>query len=251
MSKQTPLTGILCDDRIRSTGPISFARFMELLPSIIREHGYYTSARAKLGAAGDFYTSAHVAPVFARILGQHLERHWTAMQRPDPFDWVELGAADGQLAAELLPWVRQRSPDFFACLRYTAVERSLSLRRRLEENLEIYGPKVKASAKLPEGPSGSHNGQSFQGLIFANEFFDALPVHFAGMAPRSMAGTPDNLRGWQTDVESRRTQPASPREPSRFPLRSRPKSQKPRGGLACAEICPPRRRVSIENCRKT
>ena len=57
----------LIADRIRTSGPISFAEFMEL--SLYHpELGYYARVAQKTGRAGDFFTSVDVGPVFGELL---------------------------------------------------------------------------------------------------------------------------------------------------------------------------------------
>ncbi|OFW27276.1 MAG: hypothetical protein A3H27_07355 [Acidobacteria bacterium RIFCSPLOWO2_02_FULL_59_13] len=171
MSPDSPLLAFIREE-IRASGPIAFHRFLELClyhPDL----GYYNTERTKLGASGDFYTSAHVAPVFARILARHFERLWRKLDCPSRFDLVELGPGDGQFANELLAWVEPCFPDFFPCLRYVAIEQSAQLRNRIQESLAHFGSRITILPSLPIPP----NADGFQGCIFANEFFDALPVH--------------------------------------------------------------------------
>jgi len=165
-------------EEIRSTpaGAIPFHRFMELC-LYHPQHGYYNSARTKLGAAGDFYTAAHVAPVFARLLARHLEHCWDEWGKPARFDFVELGPGDGTLAEELLSWVSARYPEMFSSLRYTGVEQSPRFRDRLSARLQRFAPQARILADLPGGKGQEEISSAFQGLLFANEFFDALPVH--------------------------------------------------------------------------
>ena len=163
-------------EEVRTSGPLTFFRFMELCLYHPRL-GYYNTERAKLGASGDFYTSTHVSPVFARLLGRHLERAWEALGQPAGFDLVELGAGDGLLGSELLPWLRQRFPDLFSCLRYTAVEQSAVLRNLLQDRLHAYRDRLQVMETLAPGTSASAAESQFQGCVFANEFFDALPIH--------------------------------------------------------------------------
>ncbi|MBI4442517.1 MAG: SAM-dependent methyltransferase, partial [Acidobacteria bacterium] len=137
------------------------------------ELGYYNTERTKLGASGDFYTSAHVAPVFARVLARHFERLWKKLDCPSRFDLVELGPGDGLFASELLTWVEQYFPDFFSCLRYVAIEQGAHLRNRLQMSLSHFGSRITILPSLPIPP----NTDGFQGCVFASEFFDALPVH--------------------------------------------------------------------------
>ena len=174
MTSDSSLLPIL-EEEIRARGPIPFARFMEVC-LYHPQHGYYSSERARLGASGDFYTSAHVAPIFARILARHWERLWEELGRPARFDLVELGPGDGSLAHDALSWVRERFPRFFASLRYVGVERSARLRSRLEETLQSFSDRAEIVADLSALPLRT-NPQGICGCVFANEFFDALPVH--------------------------------------------------------------------------
>ncbi len=124
---------------IEEQGPISFRRFMEL--ALYRpEHGYYRRARDPFGKSGDFFTNSQLQPVFGRLLAQQIARWRDEMGRPPAFTVVEIGAGRG----ETLQQVRQSLPDV-PCV---AVEVS--------------------SRDLPD---------SLTGVVYANEFFDALPVH--------------------------------------------------------------------------
>ena len=170
MPSQPPLLPVI-RDLIRASGPITFHHFMELC-LYHPQHGYYNSGSVRLGAAGDFYTSAHVTPVFAQILARHFQRTWVSLGKPSTFDLVELGPGDGLLASELLSRTGQRFPEMSACLRYTAVEESAHFRKRLGENLSHYRNRTRIVENLT-----AVSKAGFQGCIFANEFFDALPIH--------------------------------------------------------------------------
>jgi len=175
MSHELPLLPLLREE-IRRSGPLSFYRFMELC-LYHPQHGYYVSGRRKLGAGGDFYTSAHLAPVLARLLAQHLERLWNILGRPARFDLVELGPGDGSLASELLPWARYRFPEFFVSLHYLGVEQSPQGITRIEERLREFSGHARIAASN-DWLSGQMAEEGLQGCVFANEFFDALPVHW-------------------------------------------------------------------------
>src|ERR1041384_4349842 len=111
MAVETPLMPLLRAEIAAAGGKITFARFMELClyhPQL----GYYNTDRVKLGKHGDFYTSAHLGPVFARLLARHFEMLWHKLGKPARFDLVELGPGDGWFAAELLPWIAKRFPHF-------------------------------------------------------------------------------------------------------------------------------------------
>lgn len=184
MPSESPLLPLLREE-IRSSGPLSFYRFMELC-LYHPQYGYYSSGRRKLGAGGDFYTSAHLAPVFARLLAQHLERLWNDLGQPARFDLVELGPGDGALAGELLLWVRIRFPEFSAALHYLGVEQSVRGQVGIEERLQDF-PDCARIVGSEDWLAGQAAAEEIQGCVFANEFFDALPLH--GLVWR--------VEGWQ------------------------------------------------------
>lgn len=170
---ETPLMPLLREEIRASSGRISFARFMELC-LYHPQHGYYNTARAKLGRHGDFYTTAHLGPLLARLLARHFQQLWRELGEPDRFDLVELGPGDGWFAAELWPWIEKRFPKFHTRFHYTAVEQSPAQRRRIEEKLAPFADRCRILPSLPTPP---HKADRFTGCVFANEFFDALPVH--------------------------------------------------------------------------
>ena len=87
----------LIGDRIRTSGPISFAEFMDI--SLYHpELGYYARAAQKTGRAGDFFTSVDVGPIFGELLAKQLAEMfrllWPRVEGPEPgavFVLVEAG----------------------------------------------------------------------------------------------------------------------------------------------------------------
>src|SRR5437879_4607169 len=87
-------------------------------------HGYYSKAESKRFA--DYYTSVDVHPIFARLLAQQFAEMWESLSRPREFMLVEGGAGVGRFAAQVLDCCERKLPDFYAAMRYVAVERSAS-----------------------------------------------------------------------------------------------------------------------------
>ena len=81
----------------------------------------------------------------------------------------ELGPGRGLFAQDVLDWSEKKFPDFFRALRYVLVERSSALQKRIEATLSRHIETEKAA--LP--PNDDLGAPS---IVFANEFFDALPV---------------------------------------------------------------------------
>jgi SAM-dependent MidA family methyltransferase len=147
-------------DEIGRSGPMPFARFMELA-LYDPDGGYYRAADARPGRGGDFLTAPELHPIFGEMVGRAVVDAWEALGRPVPFVVREHGAGAGALALAMLPGL---PPD----IAYDPVEidprRDASLRARL------------ADAGLDGRLAAPHPGP-FDGLILANEVLDALPVH--------------------------------------------------------------------------
>jgi SAM-dependent MidA family methyltransferase len=154
---------------IRQSGPISFARFMELA-LYHPELGYYSSDRVAVGRHGDYFTNVSVGPVFAQLLALQFVEIWEAVGKPPDFAVVEQGAHHGEFARDLLQAVRDREAGFFSKLRYRIVEPFPVLQSRQRETLSEFSAQTDWSESIEALPP-------FHGIHFSNELFDALPVH--------------------------------------------------------------------------
>ena len=179
------------EQEIRERGPIPFSRYMELC-LYDPELGYYSRNAEKFGKAGDFYTSSDVHAVFGRVLARQLEEMWRALGEPEQMEILELGPGRGLFAQDVLDWSEKKFPDFFRALHYTLAESSASLRGQLASRFRrpIEAGKVSLPNPTGEDPSASSRQAARQStdvtrrtlapevplVIFANEFFDALPV---------------------------------------------------------------------------
>jgi SAM-dependent MidA family methyltransferase len=159
---------------IRANGPIRFSRYMELC-LYDPELGYYSRDTELFGKAGDFYTSSDVHAVFGRLLARQLHEVWRALGSPERIDLIELGPGRGLFAQDVLDWSEKKFPDFFHALRYVLVERSAALSVRIRTNLIRHLESEKALLTTGWEPS-LHTGSRVPTIVFANEFFDALPV---------------------------------------------------------------------------
>ena len=165
----TPLKSLLLDT-LRRNGPMTFERYMTLC-LYHSECGYYTQGRDRTGVAGDYFTSADLHPVFARLLARQAAEMWQALGRPVPFIWVEMGAGRGIFAADFLSWSAGALPDFAAALDYVAIEPGQRQRDRIQARLSAAGlaGKVRLLANLEELAPVT-------GCFFSNELVDAFPV---------------------------------------------------------------------------
>ena len=167
--RDTPLKKLLLDS-LRRTGPITFERYMELC-LYHPQFGYYTQGRDRTGVAGDYFTSADLHPVFARLVARQAAEIWNVIGRPVPFTWVEMGAGRGIFAADFLTWSAKALPEFAAALDYVAMEPGRRQRQRIQARLAEAGlaGKVRLLASLEELAPVT-------GCIFSNELVDAFPV---------------------------------------------------------------------------
>ena len=140
--------GELLQDEIRRDGPLPFRRFMEVT-LYHPEHGYYRKARDPFGKEGDFFTAEQIQPVFGILMAARIRQLYRAMGEPPDFVVVELGAG------------RQEMTEAFAEWRYIPLDVG------------------SGSAQPARGHSFGELPREFSGVVFSNEFFDALPVDVA------------------------------------------------------------------------
>ena len=160
-------------DEIRRNGPMRFSRYMELC-LYHPELGYYSRFTEQFGKAGDFYTSSDVHAVFGRLLARQFEEMWRALDSPERIDVIELGPGRGLFASDVLDWSAKQFPDFARALHYQLVEQSPTFRARLQERLSTHIANGRAAVFESLESAAFAAGQDL--IIFANEFFDALPV---------------------------------------------------------------------------
>lgn len=165
----TPLRQTI-EQEIAARGPIPFSRYMNLC-LYDPEHGYYSRNAEQFGKAGDFYTSSDVHAVFGRLLARQFDEMWRALGSPGELTLVELGPGRGLFAQDVMDWSEKKFPDFFRALRYVLVESSPALRERISATLSrrLTSGKAELVAILPSELNPAT-------ILFANEFFDALPV---------------------------------------------------------------------------
>jgi len=162
------------EQEIRERGPIAFSRFMELC-LYDGELGYYSRNAEQFGKAGDFYTSSDVHAVFGRLLARQFDEMWRTLGSPAQIELVELGPGRGLFAQDVLGWAEKKFPDFFRALRYVLVESSHALRARIKETLRRHLDSGKA-VLVEHYPLDEPSAGGTTTIVFANEFFDALPV---------------------------------------------------------------------------
>ncbi len=151
---------------IASSGPITFARYMELCLYHPR-YGYYMRPRSPRGKVGDYFTSPTVGPLFGKTLARQIAE--MADLIPGVFHLVEVGSGEGYLALDILNALKEQAPEVLRRLHYLSVEINPFMVERQKELL-------KAFKGLVSWPRWKEIG-GIRGCILANELLDALPVH--------------------------------------------------------------------------
>jgi len=154
-------------------GRITFARFMEMALYEPRL-GYYRQTSDRPTDAGDFLTAPETHAIFGWTVARRIEQMWAELDRPWPFRLIEYGAGSGTLALSILEGFRRHgSTDLLEVVCYRPIEsnpnRLADVRHRFDE-AGLAGV-LESGAEPPAGLGA--------GVVLANEFLDALPVHRA------------------------------------------------------------------------
>lgn len=149
--------------------------FAEFMAQVLYDpqFGYYNRDLPPMGCTGDYLTSPHLAPDFGELVAVQLEQMWQALQQPELFTVVEMGAGQGVLAADILRFCQADYRDFYPALHYVIIERAQGLRatqqRQLQHWVDMGRVTWQAWEEIPP--------DSVVGCFLSNELVDALPVH--------------------------------------------------------------------------
>src|SRR5580698_2047216 len=146
-------------------GWIGFDRYMELAlyaPGL----GYYSAGAHKLGPGGDFTTAPEVSRLFGGCVARQCAEILGALGGGS---MLEIGAGSGRLAGDVLSRLESlgQLPQ-----QYWILEISADLRDRQQRHLARRLPHLAGRIRWLDHPPGD----SFDGVVLANEVLDALPV---------------------------------------------------------------------------
>lgn len=155
--------------RIRATGPISLADYMQICLLDSRD-GYYAT-RDPFGRDGDFITAPEIHQLFGEICGLALAQCWADQGRPSPFVLAEPGPGRGTLMVDMLRAIRV-VPGMSDAAEIALIEASPHLRRVQSGRI----PQARHFDRVEDMP-----GKPL--FVVANEFIDALPIRQFQMTP--------------------------------------------------------------------
>ncbi|MFK8028770.1 MAG: class I SAM-dependent methyltransferase [Gammaproteobacteria bacterium] len=166
----------LIRESIQSSGqPLSLGQYVHLA-LYAPELGYYAAGTRKFGEQGDFVTAPELGSVYAQCIARGIARVFSELKHTASrhANVLELGAGSGQFAYDCLQALHALDA---VPARYQILEVSADLRERQSELLatlpDNLGERVEWLSQPPE--------QSFEGVIFANEVIDALPMERFGV----------------------------------------------------------------------
>ncbi len=126
--------------------------------------GYYTRNHPKIGPGGDFITTSNVSSIFGETVAKWYAKQSDMLELPAAV--CEIGGGSGKFAKAFLDaWASISSKP----VEYKIIETSPYHRSLQEEMLSEHEGVI-----IQERPGSTG---SFNGLLFSNELFDALPVH--------------------------------------------------------------------------
>lgn len=152
-------------EQIQLSGSISFAQFMQMAlyyPGL----GYYSSGMKKFGKEGDFITSPELGSLFAKCMARQFQQ--IMMETKDSII-LELGAGTGQFCCDCLIELDNLNS---LPSKYYVLEISADLKQRQMHKINELPEHLSSIVQWLDQPLEF----KFNGVIFANEVLDALPV---------------------------------------------------------------------------
>ena len=185
---KAPLLDVIKEVILAHGGAISFREFMALAlnhPNL----GYYAKPDLKLGIEGDFETSPEVHPIFGGLWARQLLECWNLLGSPSDLTFIELGGGSGSFLVGMLASLRRRSPDCMSSLRVIVLDGSEHRLDQQREKLKLAHPDLDGRIEFRLLDDWMSEQVLLENsVLFANEFFDALPVHLleASNEPESL-----------------------------------------------------------------
>lgn len=150
--------------KIKKNGPISFHEYMNHAlyhPT----YGYYRNGSLKFGHSGDFVTAPIISPLFSQCLARQFIALQEMVAKPSI---LECGAGNGEMARHILSYLEAHSalPEHYFIIELSGQLQTIQKETILSQNPQWLDRVVWLDAWPGE----------FNGLVLANELFDAMPV---------------------------------------------------------------------------
>ncbi|MAC41746.1 MAG: hypothetical protein CMJ05_08150 [Pelagibacterales bacterium] len=150
--------------KIKLQGPISVSEFMSdclLSP----KKGYYNLENT-IGNKGDFITAPEISQIFGELIGLSFVDYWHQCKKPKSPIITDLGGGKGTMLDDCLRAISKVDKNLREFIRPTFVESSYTFKKKQKNII----PDSNSFGEIDEIPDGFL-------MLYANEFFDALPIH--------------------------------------------------------------------------
>ncbi|MCM3566631.1 class I SAM-dependent methyltransferase [Neobacillus mesonae] len=128
------------------------------------QFGYYMKDKQKIGRQGDFITTSNISDVYGKLMAKWFSK--VSEKNDLPLVFCEIGAGNGRFAQAFL---EEWKKTIKKTIQYNIIETSPYHRKLQKELLSSYTCVNQFESLNETSP--------FEGIIFSNELFDALPVH--------------------------------------------------------------------------
>ena len=146
-----------------NSGPLSFYDFMKIA-LYDPQGGFYSRIEKKFGKDGAFITSHYHGKWLGAVIAKQIKIILNEMMGPSNFKVVEYGPGEGLLAYDILESFRVNNES----IDYILIEKSSHLAKKSRDLLSKFKKQISFSKNPPD---------SFEGVILAHEFLDAIPFH--------------------------------------------------------------------------
>lgn len=152
--------------RLVANAPTNLLTYAEYINAVLYhpEYGYYMKNKQKIGSQGDFITTSNISDIYGRITAKWFASICRNYELEPTF--CEIGAGNGRFAHAFL---QEWEDSIQTPIKYIIVESSPY---HLNLQNELLNPNFTVTQvnRLDEL-------EPFEGVVFSNELFDAMPVH--------------------------------------------------------------------------
>ena len=152
---------------------IKTSLFMQM--ALFDESAGYYQTQNPFGKSGDFITAPEASQIFGEIIGCYAVSKWIAAEKPQDFQIIELGPGNGTLLDDFLRATKNIF-GFHDSIKINLIEISDRLKKIQLQKLEKYKIRIQHFSEFSVFVKFSEANQNQKSFIYANEFFDAIPI---------------------------------------------------------------------------
>jgi len=154
-------------NEINTCNGISWEKFIDIC--LFSQDGYYKKTQS-IGKKGDFTTSPEISQLFGEILGIYIYNFWQKKINTN-FNLIELGPGKGILISDILRITKSLNY-FHSFMQINLIEINKKFIELQKKNIQ----KINFNLKKVIWHENFSSISDKPSIIFANEFFDCLPI---------------------------------------------------------------------------